>query len=203
MAILTMVLAGSASGDGVRPGCPPVEASEYFFPAGVLEPSRSDLDVFVRASYSKHLRVMGEPSLSCGPTAGGDTYRFVWLRTFHRPIAVRVNHDSNGTRLVAVELTGLGGYDPGSIAARVEKSLSETDWRLLTAALSNTSFWSMPTRPAKPTLGADGSQWIMEGRRGGEYHIVDRWTPREGLYRDAGLSFLKLAGISIPGGDIY
>lgn len=146
---------------------------------------------------------MGEPSVSCGPTDATETYRFLWLRTFHRPIAVRVSRYSNGIRLVAAELTGAGGYNPGGIAARTEKALSEADWGLLAASLSTTTFWSMTTRPAKPTLGGDGSQWIIEGRRGAEYHIVDRWTPRDGPFRDAGLSFLKLAGISVPERDLY
>jgi hypothetical protein len=72
------------------------------------------------------------------------------------------------------------------------------------AALSKTSFWNMPTRPSKTSLGLDGSQWIVEGRSGsGKYHLVDRWTPRQGAYRDAGLVFLTLAGISVDRKDLY
>jgi hypothetical protein len=135
---------------------------------------------------------------------GGRDLRFTWLRTFHRPFAVRIVRDAVGARLVAVELTGAGGYDPGSVAKRTEKRISDGDWRLLSAALSKTSFWSMPTQSSEPAVGLDGSQWIVEGRRGsGEYHIVDRWTPREGAYRDAGLAFLALAGISVKGNDLY
>src|SRR5262249_42526043 len=162
---------------------------------------------------SNHLRVMGEPPISCGLTDATETYRFLWLRAFHRPIAVRVSRGPNGIRLVAAELTGAGGYNPGGIAARTEKSLSGADWGLLSASLSKASFWNMPTHQAEATFGVDGSQWIMvradgsqwiiEGRRGGEYHIVDRWTPRDSPYREVGLKFLKLAGISVPERDLY
>lgn len=201
---LSTSLAGLAWAYSVRPACPLTETTEYFVPPGVLEPDRPDSDAFVRAWYSKHLRVMGEPSLSCGQTTEAEIYRFTWLRTFHRPYAVRIIRDAVGGRLVAVELTGAGGYDPGTVATRTERRISDADWQILSAALSKTSFWSMPTRPSKPTLGLDGSQWIVEGRRGsGKYHVVDRWTPQQGAYRDVGLLFLKLAGISVEGTDLY
>ena len=145
---------------------------------------------------------MGEPSLSCGAPAAKEAYRFVWLRTFHRPIAVRLTHEGGGPRLVAVELTGAGGYDPGRIAGRAEKILTESDWRALSAALAKIHFWSMPSRLAKP--GIDGSRWIIEGFRfNSQYHVVDRWTPEAGPYREAGLLFLTLAGISVPDDERY
>ena len=204
LTVLGISLAGQVLAYSVRPACPSAETTEYFVPAGVLEPDRPDSDAFVRAWYSKHLRVMGEPSLSCGQTAEAESYRFTWLRTFNRPVSVRIVRDAVGVRLVAVELTGAGGYDPGTIATRTEKRISGVDWQVLSAALSKASFWRMPTRPTEPTVGLDGSQWIVEGRRGrGEYHIVDRWTPRRGGYRDAGLTFLTLAGISATGDDLY
>jgi hypothetical protein len=204
LALLSASWAGPAWAYNVRPACPPAATTEYFVPPGILEPDRPDIDAFTRAWYSKQLRVMGEPSLSCGQMVDAEIYRFTWLRTFHRPFAVRIIRDSAGVRLVATELTGAGGYDPGTVATRKEKGISDADWQVLSAALSKTSFWSMPTRPPTPTLGLDGSQWIVEGRRSSrQYHIVDRWTPRPGAYRDAGLVFLTLAGISVEGSDLY
>lgn len=59
-------------------------------------------DDFVRGWYSSHLRSMAEPSLSCG--AIEDSYRFVWLRSFHSPVAVRMYRDRDGlVWLVATE----------------------------------------------------------------------------------------------------
>ena len=71
------------------------------------------------------------------------------------------------------------------------------------STIAGIDFWRMPTLPLKGPPGLDGAQWIVEGRRGGDYHVVDRWTPREGVYRDAGLAFLKLAGIDVPAADLY
>jgi len=205
VAILGMSIAGGASGYAIRQACTAAESAEYFIPRGIVSPDRPDRDVFVREWYSKHLRVMGEPSLSCGPTSAVETYRLLWLRTFHRPVAVRVSRDGRDSRLGVVELTGAGGYEPGRIAARSERVLSEADWKDLSAALSKLSFWSMPTQaPKSASVGLDGAQWILEGRRGlADYHIVDRWSPWEGAYRDVGLMFISLAGISVDGKDLY
>jgi len=183
----------------VRPACPDVMQSDYFWPG----PPDAAFDAHVRQWYAPHLRVMGEPSLSCGATSEAEVYRFLWLRTFHRPIAVRVARDAQGARLVAVELSGAGGYAPGAIVSKVEKSLGAADWQTLMTALAGIDFWRMPTLPLQDPSGLDGAQWIVEGRRGSDYHVVDRWTPREGAYRDAGLAFLKLAGIDVPAAELY
>lgn len=61
----------------------------YYLPAGSLD-SSDNLDKFTREWYSKHLHAMQEPSLSRGKTRVDVAYRRLWLRTFHRPISVRV-----------------------------------------------------------------------------------------------------------------
>lgn len=187
----------------VRPTCPTPNEKDYFFPQGLLHSARADLDDFVRAWYSGSLRVMKEPSLSCGKIADSQVYRFLWLRTFHRPISIRITHSKNSTALVAVELTGVGGYEPGSIARRIEKTVTTAEWKRLETVLSRTTFWNMPPRPPELELGFDGAQWIIEGRRPGQYHVVDRWTPKKGSYRDAGLYFLRLSGLSVPEQELY
>ena len=193
--ILGVALIGAVEAYEVRSSCPVVDTDDFFFPPRVLEAER--------AWYSKHLKAMGEPSLSCGVGSGTEVYRFVWLRTFGRPIAVRVSRSDRAATLVAVELTGAGGYEPGSISKRIAKKVAATEWDKLAAALGGVDFWRMPTKPSPPDDGLDGAQWIIEGRRNSTYHVVDRWSPRGGPYRDAGLVFLKLAGVSVPDQDLY
>src|SRR4051812_45237449 len=84
----------------------------FFFPPGSLAPTnaRFDEDEFMRRWYSKHLRAMAEPSLSCATSEGeGDSFRFLWLRTFHEPIAVRVDIRSKKATITTVTLSGAGG----------------------------------------------------------------------------------------------
>ena len=51
------------------------------------------------------------PRTDCGL----ESYRFLWLRTFHKPIAVRVWSADSRYYLVVKELSGQGGYEPGRI----------------------------------------------------------------------------------------
>ena len=184
------------------PQCPLRTLDEYYFPVGALEPHNAESDAFRRRWYSSHLRTMDEPSLSCGPDSR-EAYRFLWLRTFHRPIAVRVAAHGDTVTLTLVELDGAGGYAPGKIANRLEKELSREDWSTLQKLLSAIRLWDMPTISSDDDLHTDGSQWIVESRKQGICHVVDRFRPRPGSYRDLGLWFLKTAGVSVAGQELY
>jgi len=127
--------------------------------------------------YPKHLEAMKEPSLFQQSTNKAvEQYRFLWLRTFHKPIAVRVRKDSAGITLRVIRLTGAGGYDPGRIEHEESFALTGDQWDHFLKLLSESSFWNTP-RAEKDSGGLDGSQWILEGQAAGRYHLVDRWTP--------------------------
>jgi hypothetical protein len=51
--------------------------------------------------------------------------------------------------------------------------------------------------------GFDGAQWILEGVKDQKYHVVDRWTPRDGAFREACLYLLKLSQIGISPKEVY
>src|SRR6185503_15892511 len=137
------------------------------------------------------LRQAHEPSLSCGASSADETYRFTWLRTFHAPVIVRVSRSGDRRELTAVVLSGAGGYEPGTVERKMERPLQPAEWRRLTAALALSGFWKLPLRDPQSS-GADGARWLVEGRRGDEYHLVDRWSPDRGRYRALGLTLLAL-----------
>jgi hypothetical protein len=62
------------------------------------------------------LRALKEPSVwELCKTHRTPTYRFLWLRAFHRPISVRLDITMNGLVLLTTKATtGQGGYKPGS-----------------------------------------------------------------------------------------
>src|SRR6266496_2966955 len=127
--------------------------------------------------YPKHLEAMKEPSLfqqSTNKTV--EQYRFLWLRTFHKPIAVRVRKDTAGITLRIIRLSGAGGYDPGRIEHEESLALTTDQWEGFLKLLDKAAFWEIPSAE-KDLGGLDGSQWILEGQSGGKYHVVDRWTP--------------------------
>jgi len=181
----------------------PAPGDDYFFPRGILDKSRPDSDLFSRHWYSEPLMRMGEPSLSCGREGDAETYRFLWLRTFHHPISVRISRSLEKVEIEAFELSGAGGYDPGIISKHISKTASVSEWQRLETALDSADFWNLPTNLSPETLGVDGAQWIVEGRRNGSYHVVDRWTPGASSYKALGLLFLQLAGFSVTGTEVY
>ena len=151
--------------------------------------------------YSEYLFVMKEPTLLPGDNCAVETYRFLWLRTFHEPIAIRVWTLNGRHFLVAKQLSGMGGYETGRMVINRIKSLSNDEWEQLKKLLSEISFWDLPTEdPVRG--GRDGAQWILEGLRDGKYHITDRWSAEE-KYREVCLYLLKLSELRVREDDIY
>lgn len=139
-----------------------------------------DIALFVNNWYSSQLRAMSEPILYKDYSAE-HSYRFTWLRTFHHPIAVRINNKNGQIVLTWKECDGAGGYEPGKIIVNKQKKLSVNEWKEFQRMISKIDFWNMPST-LDEIPGNDGSQWILEGIKEGEYHVVDRWTPRGSDY---------------------
>ncbi len=151
--------------------------------------------------YAPHLIAMGEPSIYAG-IAQGPQVRFLWLRTFDKPVAVRVWGTPQGYWLRAVVLSGKGGYEPGRIADVVERQLSESEWNAVLEKLRAANFMALPSQ--EESMGLDGAQWIVEANVFGKYHLVDRWSGEQSPgYSAACLYLLKLAGISVPKDEMY
>jgi len=177
---------------------PSDSGNSQYFPAGVF-------DVHVSAIkdkwYSTALRALQEPSLfALRNDKSQQVYRFLWLPSFHHPISVRltINIDGSGsivTRSVDRH-TGLPHKvpsDTGKFLFDKQIRIGDGDVERLLEELQRLAFWSMPTE--KAGFGADGAQWILEGVRRGEYHIVDRWSPDEGSYSELCKHLLRLAAV--------
>jgi hypothetical protein len=172
LALAGLAVSGAARADRGLPvadSCPDAPEARYF-PAGVLD-ERDRLDLLVRQWFSQHLAAMEEPSLSCGVLEETETYRFLWLRSFHNPIAVRVFRRASNYCLEAVILDGKGGYEPGNVSRRVTKELSGDQWRAVIARLEALQLWQMATASDDNFQGTDGAELIVEARRDGRYHV--------------------------------
>jgi len=185
----------------IRPQCPSLNAGDYYFPMRALDPSRPKIDDFLRGWYSRYLRAMLEPSLSCGARPDGFAYRFLWLRSFHHPIAMRIEKSGSSVTLSAVELDGTGGNAPGGIVKSVQRELSSAEQDEFLAKLARVDFWRL--RKNEERFGLDGAQWVLEGAENGQYRVVERWSPPPGAYRDVCLLLLQFTGITIGPLDFY
>src|SRR5580704_15030869 len=94
------ISAQSQNKSTIIPNDPPDANPQYFPEIPFAGPS--GLNDFKVRWYAKHLRAMREPSISA---ASKDeslvAYRFLWLRTFHHPIAIRltIRRDGNASMI--------------------------------------------------------------------------------------------------------
>lgn len=153
-----------------------VWAQAGYFPEGVFDdPDQAS------SWYPYELRVLGEPSLyELGANPSTECYRLLWLRTFDAPVAIRldVNADSTGT-----VTTKIGDGEAGF--PTTTKKTVEIDKHLLTrdqvqafeAQVDKTGLWRMATDEDPADVKNDGSEWVIEAARGGDYNVVARWSP--------------------------
>jgi hypothetical protein len=154
--------------------------------------------------YAKHLGALKETSLwESSKTKKTQSYRFLWLRTFHHPIAIRVDVNVDGTSLLTTKMTsGAGGYNPGRLIKNDTLTLTRQQTNSFLEQIEARSFWRLPS--VREDRGVDGAQWIMEGIRDGAYHIVDRWSPTDGEIRALGLFMVSdLAKMKLAAKEVY
>jgi hypothetical protein len=163
------------------------------------------IDEFRNKWYSWHLATASEPVLFSSADRGLEIYRFLWLRTFHNPIVLRITKTADATYLTVKRLDGKGGYSPGKIDVDTQKPISASQWNKFRALLSDSSFWDMPSKePKKQFARADGALWILEGVHRRRYHFVHRHIIEdEPNFQKICLYLLSLSEIQLKKEEIY
>lgn len=190
-----------------------------YFPSGSFDDSNAD--VFMADWYSHELEVLNEPPLvkeagqqSAG--AAGEAYRFLWLRTFDAPIAIRLDVKADGTGMVTAKIAnGQAGYPETStkVVEKRSRPLTREQTGAFLALINRTNFWGIATNidPGDAMdVQTDGSEWVLEGAKGGKYHVVARWSPDVNRMHgckaifDIGMSLaMDLAQLQIPKDKMY
>lgn len=179
-----------------------IQGHAQFFPKSSLDLRGDD---FKAKWYSKQLNALGEPSLfALARNREAESYRFLWLRTFHHPVAVRVDLQPDGSWILITKVaSGAGGYSPGTLTTNACRKLSAHEIQSFLSKVKSDGFWNAPN-PIDDQTGTDGSQWIIEGVKEGRYHVIDRWTPKDAPARDLGLFLVfDLARLNIPKNEVY
>lgn len=174
----------------------------HYFPPRTFSDSPTLEQGFVKW-YSHNLAALHEPSLwSESKDQHRRSFRFLWLRTWDKPLSIRVdmNTDETATLTLAV-CSGTGGDNPGNLETHGTKQLSSEQVNALTVMFRTAQFWAMPT--TEESSGKDGARWILEGVDGGQYHIVERWSPKDGPVRQLGLQLLRLSAYNVSSDKVY
>jgi hypothetical protein len=183
----------------------PPDTHPQYFPEGIFHDSSESgwFQGFKERWYAKHLRSMREPSLSEASTDNSlIAYRFLWLRTFHSPIAIRLIIHVDGTGTLTGKMTnGKGGYNAGNLTRNESHELTKAQVAEFLGLLRRASFWSALSEDG--TGGVDGAQWVLEGVENGHYHIVDRWSPKKSDFEHVCLFLFGQSRISVDAKEIY
>ena len=148
---------------------------------------------FFEDVYSDLLKTANESSLLDVSDNNLEVYRFIWLRSFHHPIIVAIQKQSAEIKIVFKELNG-DDLKPGKIIIEKEFRGSENKWCEFKKLLNDANYWQLPTGSKS---GRDGAFWVLEAVKDKRYHVVQRWSPENGKYRNLGLFILKLAGYDL------
>jgi hypothetical protein len=157
-------------------------------------------DDFVMEWYSQHLFAMKEPLLF-NRKINKEIYRFTWLRTFHKPIAIRIEKENAEYKIYWKMLSGAGGYEPGKLITEKTKKLTEKEWLNFNELLKKSNFWKMEI--GRSSIGNDGSEWILEGVNKTDYKVVSIWTPRKGNFYNTCSYLISLTDLEIKKKEKY
>lgn len=192
---------------------------DRYFPDGSLgdDPEKHQS---VHERYARMLKAFDEPSLMKAvendDVKNRSIYRFTWLRSFHKPISIRLVKGDTIT-LTAKVLDGKGGYDPGKLATNVtvqisleqftrfESLLADADYRFLSPRVTDAGdwIWSPEDKSWRRVYGSgiDGAEWILESCSEDSYFFVQRWSPSKSRFGKACLYLVELSEVKVD--DIY
>jgi hypothetical protein len=133
-------------------------------------------------------------------------FRFLWLRSFHKPILIGIEEQGHAQFLTVKMLDrpwgiGVGGVQIGKLTHSHRRPLTEAEWRSV-AELGVPSFWRRAASEPE-SRGVDGADWILEGVNGGEHQILTRWCPAPGAFREVCLAMLRLSGVAVAPNEVY
>ncbi|MBV9036387.1 MAG: hypothetical protein JO182_18005 [Acidobacteriaceae bacterium] len=119
--------------------------AQQFFPTGALS-ADNKWDRIKADWYSQELTTLHEPSLFRDPIKRLDAeeYRFLWLRSFHAPICVRlIVGNDNGRTLIAKEGSVHGGTEAGKLIKVQTKRLSREQVKSFLDRIDSVQFWKI------------------------------------------------------------
>jgi len=155
-----------------------------------------------RSDTSGLLGLLG-PRLDDPPLlqAGDNGIRLVWVRAFHAPILIRLDHLPGRLRIRwkkwRVGFEGSTPVDTGS------QAVDSTVWAAATAQLAASAFWSAPREDSVSTAGVnDGAIWILEAVLSSQYHRVERVLGTAGVQR-LGLWLIQLTPLVRDTAPVY
>lgn len=182
-----------------------VSQEPYFPPNTFGQGQWAESEAGVNSFFLKRIE---EPSLfTKAQSKSAEAYRFLWLRTFHYPIAVRVEVQPDGSSVLTIKVAdGHSGF-PHTVTKLIQntsRSLTREETNAFRKKVRAEGFWNAATRDTGGPAATDCDGWILEGVSDGKYHIVSRAIPNRlpktaRMIHSLGLMFaIELGRMEIP-----
>jgi hypothetical protein len=160
----------------------PKDSNTLFFPTTKLSSNTiGTLSKLNNEWYSKMLFALHEPVIFQSKDTA-EVYRFLWLRSKHNPISIRIQKVYPKTMLTLKILEGAGGFVTGKLVRDTSFYISKNEWNIFKSKVTQIDFWNLSQ--TEIVDGKDGSEWVLEALNEGMYHFVDRWSPNETRNKD-------------------
>jgi hypothetical protein len=193
----------------------PADSLTFYLPGSISHNTDSistGINTFMLDWFSSALYAAKEPVLY-NYYLGHDIYRFLWLRSFHRPVIISLHKNKDQVWLIAKVLNKQPDFldevalyvkfvapdsanrdeHPKEIIKKADRKatividkeipLTKKDWKEFEGLLNKCSFWK--SQPFIERIGIDGSEWTIEAHLRNRYWFVNRWSPEDDL-RKAG-----------------
>lgn len=195
-------------------GLPTGNMHNWYFPFGVfLDPGlvhtadyRVNIMDKVRHAINQHdlfseeLAFFKEPVLN--QKNNEKVFRFLWLRSFHVPILIRLEN-SNHACMLKVKVARYNDSVQQFISFKeTTKKIGVRQWNTFKRLLSGIDFWSMVSQDYHEQA-ADGAIWLLEASDKGRYKVVERQGHVYPQYTNCLKYLLGLTDLHLPENDIY
>ena len=121
-------------------------------------------------------------------------YRFTWLRSFHHPIAIRLEKIEDEIVIYWKVGKGAGGYEPQGLKKSRKKKLGIKEWEEFEKILKESNFDNLPNK--EYILMSDGAGWTMERKNYNSFKAHNTNSPSKQT-RAACLYLLNLTSIKV------
>lgn len=147
-----------------------------YFPKLAFLPANPEVNDIIDSMTSVHLEAMREPSLyrRAQREPATTSYRFLWLATGEHPISIRLDRTGAASTLRVARHDGPPGLTAGKLTVDRTIRLTEPQAQNLVDLIERTRFWTAPTEVQENRGIADGDGIVIEGIKGGKYHVINR-----------------------------
>ena len=151
------------------------------------------------SEYPVEYQALEEPSLLTLDN-NDEIYRLGIFRSFDGVAIVTIDMK---LKVMGVKFSKAWGYPQPGPEVKRTFNLSSEELFEFKSALADSQFLKILPASKNMPQGKDGSTWIFEVKRNGQYAAMSRWSPKSGPLYEVGSYIYHMANSYVPMGSLY